>query len=183
MPKKKRFLYSPVIYYMRNTSKLFLATIAGLIITFSFFSSAKTDFIKSDWKLEEPERAPVSALEVEEREAKIKALQAKKEQEQKEIEQTKEENASKRKELLECMKDRGVILFSVEDCAACKEQKAYFGDDFVNVKYIDCNKNKFSCPLRGISQYPTWYLGSHLGIKKTGAKDLPTLAKLTGCPW
>jgi hypothetical protein len=168
---------------MQKLSKLFLATFGALFITFIFLGAGKTEFIKSDWKLEEPDKPPVSALEVEQREAKIKALQAKKLQDQQEIEQQKEEIASKRKELVQCMKDRGVMLFSVEDCAACKEQKAYFGDDFINIKYVDCNKDKFSCPLRGISKYPTWYLGSHLGIKKTGAKDLPTLARLTGCPW
>lgn len=140
-------------------------------------------FIKSDWVMETPEKPPVSALELETREARVKALEAKKKAEQEEMQATKETIQSKRKELMTCLKEKGVILYSLEDCPACKEQKAYFGDDFKDLEYVDCAKSRMTCPLNGINTYPTWYLGSRLGIKKKGVKDLPTLAKLAGCPW
>ncbi|MDX1919509.1 MAG: hypothetical protein SFU25_02105 [Candidatus Caenarcaniphilales bacterium] len=160
---------------------IFLLTSAILAVSLS--SNAEFELIHSDWKMEDPlaDKPPVSAVELQTREAKIKALQTKKEEQEKEIEQKKEDISAKRKKLIECMNQKGVILFSIEECEGCKTQKAYFGDDFKDVKYVDCNKNKFTCPFRGIKSHPTWYLGSQLGIKKEGVKDLPTLGKLTGC--
>ena len=145
--------------------------------------ASQAELIKSDWKLEEPEKPAVSALELETRTARIKALESKKKAEQEEIQKTKEEIQGKRKDFMKCLKEKGVILYSKENCPECKEQKAYFGDDFKDLEYIDCDKSRVTCPLNGINTYPTWYLGSRLGIKRKGVKDLPTLAKLTGCPW
>jgi hypothetical protein len=170
---------------MKNYTKFIITFVVGLAIATSTFSLAYSDFIPSDWKLEseEDKKPPVSALELEQREAKIKALETKKKAEAEEMERTKEDIQERRKVLIKCMKDRGVVLYSIEDCPACKEQKAYFGDDFSSVQYVDCKKNPFTCPLTGIKTYPTWYLGRTLGIKKEGSKDLPTLARLTGCDW
>ncbi len=167
---------------MKNYLTFICATLI-VVSTVSLF--ARAEFIKSDWVHpdELAEKKPVSALELEHREEKIKALEQKKKAEQMEMQKTREDIQSRRKGLLECMKGKGVVLYSVEDCEACKQQKAYFGDDFSMVKYIDCKKAKFTCPLNGINTYPTWYLGSTLGIKKKGVKDLPALARLTGCPF
>lgn len=172
---------------MKKLSKLFLALFAmAIIVTFANHSmKSETGVIPSDWKLESEtlDKKPISAIEVETREQKIKELQEKKEADEREIQETKEDIARRRKGLIECMNQKDVTLFSVSDCEACKLQRAYFGDDFSKLKYIDCNVNKFTCPLRQISTYPTWYLGMRLGIKKTGVKDLETLARLTDCPY
>jgi hypothetical protein len=145
--------------------------------------TSSDELIKSDWIFEESkdEFSQTSALELEQADAKRKALEDKKRAEEEEMRRVMEDNAARRKGLLECMKLRGVLLFMIDDCEACKIQKAYFGDDFGKVDYIDCKKNKFTCPLRQINKYPTWYMGSMSGVKKTGILDLPTLARLSGC--
>jgi hypothetical protein len=160
------------------SSLLFLGSLA-----LGVNKASELGIIESDWKLEDPkkDKAPISALEFETRETKIKELKEKQKQNEEAIEEEKLRISVKRKELVKCMKQKGVILFSIEDCEGCKTQKAYFGEDFKDVEYIDCKKNKITCPLRGIKEYPTWYLGSTLGIKKTGVKDLASLGKLTGC--
>ena len=152
---------------------------------FSLGINSKAELIESDWKLESPEanQAPISVVELETREARLQAVQAKKDAEERQLREQKEDIARRRKILIECMNEKDVTLFSVADCPACKLQKAYFGDDFSKLQYIDCNVNKFTCPLRQIKTYPTWYLGKNLGIKKTGVKDLESLAKLTDCPF
>ena len=156
----------------------------GILCAFSLLVlGVQAEFIPSDWTMAEPEKTPVSAQELANREARIKAIQAQKEAAQRKMTATRELIKAKRKNLLQCLKDKGVILYSVEDCPACKEQRAYFGDDFAELDYVNCAQAKFTCPLNGITGYPTWYLGSRLGIKKKGVKDLPTLARLAGCPW
>ncbi|MDX1918168.1 MAG: hypothetical protein SFT81_03380 [Candidatus Caenarcaniphilales bacterium] len=145
------------------------------------------EMIGSDW-VSEGEKAkldkkPVSATELEQFEAKVKALEEKKAADQRSMELEMADISARRSVLLDCMSDKGVMLFSIDNCAACKKQREYFGEDFKRVKYVNCDKNTITCPLRGISIYPTWYLGNTLGLKKKGVLDLPTLGKLTGCGW
>jgi hypothetical protein len=167
-----------------NILRVCIVLCLSFIITIYSLQAAENTFIKSDWLLDDPnvDKTPISAIEIEKREEVAKEFELDKKQKAEEIEKIQVDNAEKRKGLIECLNKKDVTLFSIEDCPACKMQRAYFGDDFDKLKhYVDCNKNKITCPLRQIKQYPTWYFGTQLGIRKTGAKDLPTLARLSGC--
>jgi len=147
---------------------------------------AQGGLIKSDWQPEDlqEDKPPVSSWELETYDQRVRDLELQQQAEEKSIEQEKANIAAKRAELIECMNLKGVILFSIDkDCEACKIQKEYFGDDFEKIEYVDCKANRFTCPFRGIKSYPTWYLGRQLGIMKEGVRKLPTLARMTGCPW
>ncbi|MDJ0624802.1 MAG: hypothetical protein QNJ31_00350 [Candidatus Caenarcaniphilales bacterium] len=169
--------------YFAQQKRNILLLVSIVLILLVNSSSPALDVITSDWKTEakDEEKRPVSAIEFETRESRLKALEQKKVKEEILMEELKADINRRRKKLVECLNEKGVTLFSIEDCDACKVQKAYFGEDFEKIKYVDCNKSKFTCPFRGIKSYPTWYLGNQLGIKKEGVKDLPTLSKLTNC--
>ena len=87
------------------------------------------------------------------------------------------------------MEQKGTILFTSEspNCKACKRQNEYFGEDLIKLKelkvYKNCDITQLSCNFRGVSFFPTWYLGRDLGIKVKGSKELKELARLTNCPW
>ncbi len=167
-----------------NILRVFIVLCLSFIITICSLQASENTFIRSDWALEDPnsDKVPASAVEIEKREEQVREFELDKKQKAEEIERIQKNNAERRIGLIECLNKKEVILFSIEDCPACKMQRAYFGDDFDKLKhYVDCNKSKITCPLRQIRQYPTWYFGTQLGIRKTGAKDLPTLAKLSGC--
>lgn len=139
--------------------------------------------IESDWRLEEKKGKTVSATELSTAEVKKQDEITLRAQEREKLEADKSAIRQKRTALLECMNEKDVTLFCYEGEELCKQQIEMFEEDFSKVKYVDCAKSKFDCPLRNISEYPTWYLGKYLGIKKAGLKELPRLARMTQCPW
>ncbi len=165
-----------------------------LIFLFLFLLSCLVNadtLIKSNWKLEDPkkDKTPISAVEFETLEVKKKQLADEEKIEEAKMQAQIAVIKEKRKELLKCMSEKGVLLFTSEkpNCEACKQQLKYFGDDVEELKrlkiYINCDSSAFTCPLRNIKYYPTWYLGNTLGIKREGLKDLEKLAKMIDCPW
>lgn len=56
-----------------------------------------------------------------------------------------------------------------------------FGDAMKDIKFIDCDKEKQLCTAAKIEMYPTWIFKN--GSKKTGAHQLETLARETGCTY
>ncbi|MFN5538549.1 MAG: hypothetical protein ACK481_00600 [Candidatus Melainabacteria bacterium] len=182
----KSLNYSKHFQYFQLKYIFGLFLIMGLLLSslaIIHSQDSKAEVIKSEWEAEEDTSAPVSATFLEQMEVKAKQLADKQKYDEAEMARLKEEIRVKRKALVACMKQKDVTLFSVDDCAACKDQRAYFGEDFSELKYVDCKKNAFTCPFRGVKVYPTWYFGSKIGLKKEGVKDLPTLARLSGCEW
>lgn len=72
---------------------------------------------------------------------------------------------------------QGAIMYGTEWCTHCKDQKALFGNSFVYVNYIDCDKNNKACSEAGVTNYPTWIIN---GQKYMGLQSLATLMGLSG---
>ena len=142
----------------------------------SFFSvNSRAEQIRSSsWSFGEEEASkeeekPISVDLLETIELRAAELEARKVREEAEMQRQIAEMKVKRKTLMECLEQRGVILFTLGDgdCKACKKQRAYFGEDFKDLNFVDCQKSTYVCSLlRNIKAYPTWYLGRNLGVKK-----------------
>jgi len=166
---------------------LLFFSVAFNLYFISFWEQTQTEeIIESTWSVKETEeeKKQVGINILENLEQKAKELAEKKAQEKAQLEYEIEQIKKKRKTLIKCMEQKGVILFSLPNCKPCKKQKDYFGEDFKEINFVDCEQSKYMCDLlRNIKAYPTWYLGRNLGIKKEGVMDLPTLARFTQCPW
>ncbi len=78
----------------------------------------------------------------------------------------------------QCLTDKGLKMYGTEWCSHCKNQKEFFGDSFKSIDYTDCDINKETCLIEGITGYPTWKIN---GESYPGEQSLETLAKLAGC--
>lgn len=162
-----------------------------LLVATNAESTLPQNVIKSDWKLEDPnaKKKPVSMLELSTHEEKIADLKEEQKQAEEKLQLDIQEIKAKKLALIDCMSDKGVLLFTSEDkaCKECTKQRELFGDELEVLKkkkiYINCDTDKFTCPFRSVKYYPTWYLGKYLGIKKEGMRELPKLAKMTDCEW
>jgi len=80
--------------------------------------------------------------------------------------------------LAKCLTEKEVIMYGVEWCGYCNNQKSAFGDAFQYVTFVDCDKDKKRCAEAGIRGYPTWVIN---GEASPGGKSLDQLASLAGC--
>jgi len=81
-------------------------------------------------------------------------------------------------EFAQCLTDAGLKMYGTDWCQYCKEQKKLFGKSFKLVDYINCDKNKETCLIEGVTRYPNWKINrtSYLGVQ-----SFETLSELTGC--
>lgn len=165
-----------------------------LIIVLNVFNNISstqalpTTPIKSSWTLIDPnEQIPyVSAEELRLLPAKLQKLRDEQAEEQRLLDLRIKAIQDNRKNLIECLNENGVKLYTSEklECEACKKQDKYLGDDITLLTgYVNCDTAKFECPLRGVTGYPTWYLGPKIGMKTKGVKTLEDLARITHCPF
>ncbi|MFL2746065.1 MAG: hypothetical protein ACJ0A9_01910 [Dehalococcoidia bacterium] len=76
----------------------------------------------------------------------------------------------------------GAVMYGVYWCPYCSQQKKIFGENFLYVKYIECdprgeNSNPKLCQYKGISKYPTWEIE---GKMFEGVYTLKELQKISG---
>lgn len=83
-----------------------------------------------------------------------------------------------KKSLGKCLTEKGVIMYGADSCENCANQKKLFGEDFINVNYINCEFYYEECQKKGISVYPLWALNNRV---LAGAQTLPVLSKFAGC--
>lgn len=168
-----------------NKLKLFLIILISLC-SLNIQAVDNLEIITSDWKLEENNTSDISITELIEAPAKKQRIEEEKAQEKQLLEQEIASMQVRRKVLIECLNERGAILFTSKErtCKNCQKQEKFFGDDLELLEgYVNCDKARFTCPMRNIKAYPTWYLGHRIGLKKEGVQDLETLARLTKCDY
>ncbi len=83
-------------------------------------------------------------------------------------------------DLANCLKQKGVILYGVEDCEFCLKQKMLFGTAQVLLNDRDCQKEEQECRQIGVKGYPLWLIN---GRKYQGLRSLSELAIIANCPY
>ena len=86
--------------------------------------------------------------------------------------------AVSKKSLGQCLAKKGAVLYGVDSCVNCQNQKRLFGEDFRNVIYVNCEFNAVICQDKGITIYPVWALDNKVLL---GTQPLAELAKFAGC--
>ncbi len=81
-------------------------------------------------------------------------------------------------ELAQCLTEKGATIYGTDWCSFCKKQKELFGQSFRLVNYKNCDTDRASCDLAGVTRYPSWVINGQLSI---GVKSLEELASATGC--
>ncbi|MFC1748426.1 hypothetical protein ACFL2V_06420 [Pseudomonadota bacterium] len=77
-----------------------------------------------------------------------------------------------------CLTQNGVIMYGVDTCDNCIEQKNILGEHFASVDYINCDFNEKECSDAGISYYPAWTRGKETLI---GTQSIAALEDFSGC--
>ncbi len=80
----------------------------------------------------------------------------------------------------QCMSLKGVTMFGADSCENCANQKKLFGEDFKNIRYVNCEFNIEQCRQKGVSLYPEWEMNGNVLV---GTQTLPDLAKFAGCEY
>ena len=78
-----------------------------------------------------------------------------------------------------CLKDKGVVMYGVDTCAGCQNQKKVFGSAFDNLTYVNCDFQKGVCEQAGFQTYPTWAYKQQVLL---GFQSFSSLALMSGCP-
>lgn len=89
------------------------------------------------------------------------------------------EYLKERSSLAKCLAGLGVKMYGSDACPYCQNQKKMFGEDFSQIKYINCDFDKSVCAEKGITGYPVWEID---GKMSRGLLSLEELAAATGCP-
>ena len=77
-----------------------------------------------------------------------------------------------------CLSSKKVIMYGVDTCPNCINQKNIFGKDFKNVNYVNCDFHEDECHEKGISVYPVWSMDNRVLI---GTQSLSALADFASC--
>jgi glutaredoxin len=80
--------------------------------------------------------------------------------------------------LAQCLTEKGAVMYGTEWCSHCNNQKRAFGDDFKDIKFVDCDQDTLACREAGIRGYPTWVINNQ---KYPGEQSLNKLKSLAGC--
>lgn len=78
----------------------------------------------------------------------------------------------------QCLTEKGAIMYGVDWCSHCQNQKRLFGDSFKYINYVNCEQHKKDCLRAGVEGYPTWKINK---TSYSGEQSLERLASLTGC--
>jgi len=80
--------------------------------------------------------------------------------------------------LARCLTDKGVTMYGADTCEACQNQKKILGEDFKNIKYVNCEFFYNECRKMNIATYPVWTFGER---KLLGTQTRSALAAFAGC--
>ncbi len=58
--------------------------------------------------------------------------------------------------LAQCVTEKGWVMYGVNTCPHCMEQKKVLGSSFDLVEYVECSENPQICDVADIKGYPTW---------------------------
>lgn len=83
------------------------------------------------------------------------------------------------KDLAMCLKEKKFTMHGTSRCGHCADQKKLFGEEFKNVPFVDCDKDKEICVKAGITGYPTWVDAT--GKLFPGKMSLERLATISWC--
>lgn len=79
-------------------------------------------------------------------------------------------------ELAQCLSSKGAVMYGLDTCSHCKDQKAMFGLSFQYIDYKPCEKDILGCnKLQGV---PAWIINNQTYY---GTQDLEKLKELSGC--
>jgi hypothetical protein len=78
-----------------------------------------------------------------------------------------------------CIASKGTIMYGVEWCSHCQNEKKALGDSFKYIPYVECPTDPNKCVSLGINGYPTWIFGD--GRRHEGELGLTGLSRETGC--
>jgi thiol-disulfide isomerase/thioredoxin len=79
---------------------------------------------------------------------------------------------------IECLNQKGAIMYGTEWCGYCRSQKEQFGEYFEKIRYVDCNLEREVCQNAGVKGFPTWVINEKL---ESGFKTLEQLSKISQC--
>lgn len=92
-----------------------------------------------------------------------------------------ESQTSKFADLAKCLSDKGWVMYGLDSCPHCLDQKQAFGRAFQYINYVECRQEPQKCIAADIEYTPTWLNGS--GERLVGFQQLQQLAALSGCPF
>lgn len=79
----------------------------------------------------------------------------------------------------QCLTDKNVVMYGVDWCPRCQEQKKMFASAFQNIDYVNCDFNRQVCDAQGVKGYPTWKIESRL--IGAGVQTFDALGDASGC--
>jgi glutaredoxin len=87
--------------------------------------------------------------------------------------------------LAECLTAKGVTLYSIPGCPACRMQKKAFGSAWKKLRIVMCEDEigatNLACQQRNIDTFPTWVFPAQHAIG-IGYAELDQLAAASDCP-
>lgn len=82
------------------------------------------------------------------------------------------------KEFGKCLNEKSVNFYINDNCPQCNEQKIIFERANLEVNYINCNENKYSCYTSDVDFVPSFEFKEKL---YKGVFSLKEIADITGC--
>lgn len=89
--------------------------------------------------------------------------------------------------LAQCLAQKHFIFYGASWCPYCREQKALFGEDAINLPYVECSadgrrhgEQTAYCDRKGIRGYPTWVFPDRSEYHSVLSID--ELVEASGCP-
>jgi glutaredoxin len=93
--------------------------------------------------------------------------------------QSPQDSAGNLDEFAQCLSQKGVVMYGLESCSHCQNQKKLFGSSFQYVNYIECRAEPGRCLENEIQQVPAWVFPD--GKKLEGEQSLEKLSQASGC--
>lgn len=96
---------------------------------------------------------------------------------------TKEKTSGLYDKFAQCLTNNGAVMYGVEWCSHCNEEKNTFGSSFNFINYIECSENTQLCIDKGIRGYPSWSIGTSTELIEGFDKNTTfnQLSEKTGC--
>jgi hypothetical protein len=88
--------------------------------------------------------------------------------------------AAHNQSLVQCLAEKGVVMYGSDMCDECKNQKKILGDEFKDINYFNCDFNSKECNEKGITVYPVWSYGNKVLV---GVQSVDNLSVFAECPF
>lgn len=92
-----------------------------------------------------------------------------------------QDRAEQTKDIAICLKNKGFTMYGATNCSACAIEKGYFGENFPQIRYVNCDEYRDICNSKNIHAYPTWEDAT--GKQYKGAAKLTTLSDIANCSY